>query len=631
MENKTAREPADPRGSTGRKLGRSFGSMLKGLFIREKDQLSVLEEEALQTPTQTIIMNFIRTKLGVIGVIAFVAILLFAFVGGYLRPISESYQEPLLANVRPGGNYLNYPSKIVKEGVKQISSGISFSVALTNEGNPYVWGKQPIYLSRMATSIFKIPKEFQKSKVSLVAAGDRHWVALTEDGKFFGLGNNDFGQRDLPQNVQMKMQTKKVKQLLAGDGVTGVLFESGEIYVWGSIMATRQDIVPLNIQGRVVWAEITPLNVVVLLDDGTLGCFGTDNTQISEIPQELADGSVRVVKFTTSGQAAMALDTNGKLYTWGSRQHGIQDIPEYEGKIADLFGSKNNTGLLLENGKVLYWGANHFGQLNMPKEMAKTKYVAVYSDLFQNFGVAEDGKVTAWGHKGFLLGSDEVGRDNLTRLIHGGQVSLTVGAIAMIISVIIALVIGLVSGYFGGWVDNLLMRFTDVVLSVPFLPLAITLSTIVVGRVKEMYRIYMIMVILGVLSWPGLARLVRAHLLLEREKDFVLAAKALGVKQRNIMVRHILPNIFNLVIVNVTLGYAGALLTEAGLSFLGFGVSAPTPSWGNMLQKAQSSSVIQYYWWRWVIPGLAVIFAALSVNLIGDALRDAMDPRTSEK
>jgi peptide/nickel transport system permease protein len=629
MENKTVPEPV--KESTGAKLGKSFGSMFKRLFIREKDHLSVLEEEALQTPTQTVFKNFVRTRLGVVGVVAFILIMLFSFVGSQLRPIDESYQEPALSNIRPGANYLKYPAQIVKEGVKEISSGISYSVALTNEGNVYAWGKQPIYLSGMSTSVFNFPAGFKQGQIAHIAAGDRFWVALSEDGEFYGLGYNNFKQAELPEEAKEKMQSSSVKQLLAGEGVTGILFEDGEIFIWGSTMSTRQDNVPKEYQGRIVHAEFTSLNVVVLLDDGTIGVFGVSGNELSLIPAELTDGSVEVVAFTTSGRAALALDSTGKLHVWGSRLHDILQIPDFEGKVVDLFGGKNNFGVLLDNGQVIYWGANHFNQLAFPKAMKSANYVSVYSDMFQSYAVAEDGNVTAWGHKGFVFGSDQFGRDNLTRLIHGGRISLTVGAIAMIISVIIALFMGLVSGYFGGWLDNLLMRITDVVISIPFMPLAITLSTIVTGRVPEMYRIYMIMVILGFLNWPGLARLIRAHLLLEREKDFVLAARALGVKQRNIMVRHILPNIFNLVIVNVTLGYANALLMESALSFLGFGVSPPTPSWGNMLDSAQSSTVIQYYWWRWVIPGLAVIFAALSVNLIGDALRDAMDPKASEK
>jgi peptide/nickel transport system permease protein len=141
----------------------------------------------------------------------------------------------------------------------------------------------------------------------------------------------------------------------------------------------------------------------------------------------------------------------------------------------------------------------------------------------------------------------------------------------------------------------------------------------------------MIMVILGVLSWTGLARLIRGQVLSERERDYVLAARALGIRNNNIMKRHILPSVFNIILVSASLGYAGSLLTEAGLSFLGFGIVPPSPSWGNILTAAQQTVVIETYWWRWILPGVAIIVTALSVNLIGDALRDAMDPKSNER
>ena len=175
------------------------------------------------------------------------------------------------------------------------------------------------------------------------------------------------------------------------------------------------------------------------------------------------------------------------------------------------------------------------------------------------------------------------------------------------------------------------MRFAEIVSSFPFLPLAITLSAFLTGQLDQNQRILMIMVILGIISWPGLARLVRGQILAEREKEFVLAARALGIKSNKVILRHILPNVINLVIVSMTLSYAGSLLTEAGLSFLGFGVVPPNPSWGNMLTGAQRPEVIQFYWWRWILPALAVLFTALSVNLVGDGLREAMDPRANEK
>jgi peptide/nickel transport system permease protein len=176
------------------------------------------------------------------------------------------------------------------------------------------------------------------------------------------------------------------------------------------------------------------------------------------------------------------------------------------------------------------------------------------------------------------------------------------------------------------------MRFTDVNAALPLLPLLVTLNFILreLDTTQEA-RVYMAAILLGFLSWPGLARLLRAQLLLEREKDFVLAARALGIKQSQIMVRHVLPTVINFVIVSFTLSFATGMLMEAALSFLGFGVREPVPSWGNMLTTAQESVVIQYFWWRWVIPALFVVFTAFSINLIGDALRDAMDPRASER
>jgi peptide/nickel transport system permease protein len=151
------------------------------------------------------------------------------------------------------------------------------------------------------------------------------------------------------------------------------------------------------------------------------------------------------------------------------------------------------------------------------------------------------------------------------------------------------------------------------------------------AEIDETYRVYMIMVVLGLLSWPGLARLVRGQILKEREQDFVLAAKALGIKEKHIITRHILPNVINVVIVSTTLSYAGALLTESGLSFLGFGVRYPKPSWGNMLTGTQSMTVLRYYWWAWIIPAIFIILTALSVNLVGDGLREAMDPKANER
>ena len=180
-----------------------------------------------------------------------------------------------------------------------------------------------------------------------------------------------------------------------------------------------------------------------------------------------------------------------------------------------------------------------------------------------------------------------------------------------------------------------MMRITEIVGSIPFFPLALTLSAILNSSRADfntVERMVMIMVILGILSWTGLAALIRAQILAERKrKKFVVAAKALGVKSFGIIIRHILPNVITVVIISATLGYAGSLLTEAGLSFLGFGVQLPYPSWGNLLTGAQEMSVIKTFWWRWIFPSIFLVITTISINIMGDGLRDAVDPRSSER
>src|SRR5690554_25477 len=631
MENKPV-QPETNQESTGKKLGKSSVSLFKRLFSRDKTELSALEEEAIQTPGMTILKNFFRHKLGILGLVVFIGIVALCVVGTQIWPIDLSYSETIMRNIRPGRNYLDYPSKLEEEGVEQLSSGVSFSVALSKAGNVYVWGTEPSYIMEdYSTPVLQIPQEVRDADIQHIAAGDRHVIALDSQNNLYGWGVNNFGQVETTKLLRTKLAQKNVAQLYANEMYSGVLFEDGEMYNWGSTMVNRVDIIPEEYQGRIKKVSDSGLNVALLLEDGTVGAVGVRGNPFSQIPEKLTDGSVNIVDIAASYRAVAALDDQGELHIWGDVQYDVLDIPEYEGNIVGMEGSKNNLTLLLDTGEVVYWGADHYGQLDMPRAITGNKAVDVYSDFFQNYAVMEDGSIVAWGNDGFLFGSDEMGRDIATRVIHGGRISLQVGAIAVVVSTVLALLVGMTSGFLGGFMDHLLMRFADIVQSIPFLPLAITLSAVAMGHLPESLRVNLIMMIIGFLGWTGLACLVRAQILLEREKDFVLAARALGVKQRNIVLRHILPNVFNLVIVNVTLSYAIMILQESALSFLGFGVKAPNPSWGNMLTGAQTSSVIRHFWWRWIIPGSFVVLAALSINLVGDALREAMDPRANVK
>jgi peptide/nickel transport system permease protein len=217
------------------------------------------------------------------------------------------------------------------------------------------------------------------------------------------------------------------------------------------------------------------------------------------------------------------------------------------------------------------------------------------------------------------MGTDEVGRDIFARIVYAGRISLSIGLLAALISVGIGTLVGSISGFYGGWIDTILMRFTDLLLAIPTIFLLIVL-TVFFGP-----SVLTIIIVLGVLSWMRLARIVRATFLSLREKEFVEAARCIGASDRLIILRHILPNTVAPITVAATLTVGTAMLIEAAVSYLGLGVQPPTPSWGNMLYNAQSQIWIAP--WISVFPGVMILITVLSINFVGDGLRDALDPR----
>jgi peptide/nickel transport system permease protein len=234
------------------------------------------------------------------------------------------------------------------------------------------------------------------------------------------------------------------------------------------------------------------------------------------------------------------------------------------------------------------------------------------------------------------LGTDSTGRDSFSRIIYGGQISIIVGILAVTLEVTLGIIIGGMAGYFGGWVDALLMRFTEAMLSIPQLFLLIVLGKYL-GRDIQTINIFglsfsgsvaIVIVVIGTTAWMYLARIIRANVLSLKEMDYISASKSLGASNARIFFNHLVPNTLGPIIVASTLGLAGAVLTEAYVSFLGLGVQPPTASWGNMLTSAQSF-IQRGAWWMWIFPSLFIVFIILFVNLMGDGLRDAFDPHST--
>ncbi len=218
------------------------------------------------------------------------------------------------------------------------------------------------------------------------------------------------------------------------------------------------------------------------------------------------------------------------------------------------------------------------------------------------------------------MGTDGLGRDVLSRMLHGGRISLLVGLVAVGISTAIGILLGAVAGFYRGWVDTLIMRLVDVMLSIPSFFLILAVIAFLTPSIIN------IMIVIGLTSWMGVTRLVRAEFLSLNEREFVTASRTLGAKDARLIFTHLLPNSLTPIIVSAVLGVAGAVLMESGLSFLGLGVQAPQASWGNILTDGKE--YIQFAWWLSLFPGLAILITVLGYNLLGEGLRDALDPRS---
>jgi len=634
-------------GSFFAKMFKTLGRWFKRMFWGASKELSDEDKfkvENLESPSKLAVKRFFRKKTATIATIIMVCMFGLAFLGPVFLPMDITYSDPSQRNLPPNMS-MKSVSKDIKNDIKYLDCFSSTTIGVSKSGKMRLWGVTKTVDADFST----LPEGLDADNVLLASAGLDHMIAVDKKGKVFGWGLNTNGQYGTskedsvvpePETVLNGVDPNKVQQLQCGYQATGLIVDN-HLYLWGN----KKTILNLEETSEATYIDnvkkvaFSSYYCVCLLNDGTVKGLGSQECYTN---QRGADGSFKRYSSVTSfldGKTVIDIACSDNVYYFvtsdnivaaaGAFNYGenvFPDVPSGE-IIKSVSAGKKHALLVTDKNKVYSWGYNDAGQCE-PQGMDGA---IVFAGSKQSYVFDADGKLLgSYGLSGYLFGTDSNGRDIWTRIIHGGKMTLTIGAVAVIISTIIAIIVGCISGYFGGWVDILLMRVGEIVGAIPFLPFAMMLSHVLTyTTVSETARIFIIMLILGVLGWTGLAHMIRGQVLAEREKDFVLAARAMGVKETKIAFKHILPNIISVVLVSITLDFAGCLLTESSLSYLGFGVQEPRATWGNMLNASKNYNTIVNMWWQWVFPAIFLAIATISINIIGDSLRDVLDPKGS--
>ena len=595
-----------------------FGLLMGMMFGERVSKMSLMEEEQVQSPFRTMAKEFFRRKLTIVGLAGFFTMLLASTILPIFFPLDLRDQDPGQINQGPSMNMMRIP-RAIRGDIYLLSAGAGYGVAVTHDHVIHAWGT----VSVIGAPILDPPQP-GRPIVSL-SSGPYHSVAVTQDGHVYSWGNNNptFDIHSVPPQIQGRVVAAE-----AGMRMTVAITDDGQLHAWGGVPLTRREVAATARVPRhqtPVQIEANVLTFGVLTEEGYLYILMQTPRGIRDVPEAIQG---RVVDFAMSDSVGAAVLNDGTMVTWGDPTATVlNNIPdELQGRAVAIDAGRDHFTVILNDGSVSAWGDNVQGRTNYPN-VTNAVAISVASD--HNYVILADGTIKTWGLRGFIMGTDGRGRCVFTRLWSGGRYTLLIGMMAVFIQGSLGLTLGGLAGFYGGKVDTLIMRFGEAVGSLPFLPLAVILQF----RFRHIFHgrpvagMMFLMAVLGCLTWPGLMRLIRAQILQARESEYVLAARALGVGQLKIIFRHIMPNVMSAAIVVLTLSLAASMLTETTLSFLGFGVSEPTPTWGNMLTGSNNSIVLRDQWWRWVFPAISLVTVAISINLIGDGLREATDPR----
>lgn len=566
----------------------------------ENIELTTTEEMALDdqrrvkvlSPGMLVFKRFIRNKLAVVGIVILAIMFSFSFLGPLFSPYT---QAQVFTGMSPMSR--EYAGAIYNTEER-------YTVA---EGETFAPGDVAAYLlakGKGSTSFKSANGEFFFSEV---IPGFNRIVKLEVVAETDPLGNLIVEDTSLPEEFVEAYEANKkadsfvfedVKYIISGRKAKSISTEKeiavGSTFIFDAFEQKNNDFVQSHAFKLAAANGVAVESHAFQIDEWnfTVELEGRGGTIKDDTGKEFAQISDIIVN---------PLDANTFLSV------------EFKETVRET---------MINKGKEFYFKDEEGNDVHYKIEIVNANYV-IMRDM-----PTELVRTYEFPSKEHWLGLDNNGMDLLTRLMYGGRVSLMVGFVVIIIEMFIGVIMGGISGYFGGVVDTIIMRFVDLFNSIPFYPIVVIFGSVMDAlQVESTTRIFLLMAILGILGWTGIARVVRGQILSLREQDFMVATEATGIRTSRRIFRHLVPNVMPLLIVSATAGLGGIIITEATLGFLGLGVKYPLASWGSIINTASSAHVMQTYWFMWFPAGMLILLTVLGFNFVGDGLRDAYDPK----
>ena len=549
------------------------------------------------SPGMLVAKRFFRNKLAVAGLVILVAMFLFSFIGGMVSPYNESQVFRKTDHVwkdYAGATYNKSYIFTTANGAEFPAQGQQKFILATNKGNDSFEANDVTY--------------------GLEQKGEDYWAIYSSESVATVLtlkGKSTFKQSG---NTEITDEIKEgYEEAVANDANT---FEvDGTTYTIEKAGRENQ----ITISGEVAFATKKVFSAAT--NDAEMG-FDFQQAALDAIEAGDAsfeyDGATYELT-TTEKESSTEVVKDGEVYATVSN---LLVSPQAKGVFLSL-SFKEAVEQAIADKASTFTAVNEAGEEETYQLQTKNTQYVVRSQKATTVNDTYSGP-----SKKHWLGTDGNGMDMLTRLMYGGRISLMIGFVVIIIEGIIGILIGGVSGYFGGWVDTILMRVVDVVICIPAMPLYIIIGSVMdYYKIDPRIRIYALCAILGIVGWPGIARMVRGQILSLREQEFMVATEATGVRISRRIFRHLIPNVIPQLIVIATMGLGDVILMEATLSFLGIGVKFPYASWGNIVNAVNDVYVLTNFWFVWIPAGFLILLTVLGFNFVGDGLRDAFDPK----